>query len=433
MDISYLTLPPGVVPPSSITEEEKGQVERWLKLALAFSSELEFKKRKFAGRTYKDAFIGSQLVTLIVDEGEISSREDALLICRRAVSLNCIFHVTQKKDFLDDSKEYYKFHDKYATFRQSQEKLRNKLFKEIGKGKDDKKSRRGSKGNNSHRKKSESSTSVSLTVSEALSDDDTTILSSRTLIPMTARVDFAQVVSLATQEGSTLEVKTIKHHMKTFKNAFTGKQFLDWLLKEELSPTRSSALMMANEMVTHNVVLVTTKENLFKDDSTPFRFAAVAQSENPPLTPDPGRTAAPSRFIPSVKGEVSSLVLPPRKYVLVPKEKILPPIERHEPEKGKKKTKPGKGKEKKSKAPKEASTVGVPQSKAALAQRKKLEKALKVAAKEREKQDKIVSEKLGEYFKEILVEGTRMKPSPPSGRPEYMEAPPSILRGATPG
>lgn len=126
------------------------------------------KKRKHSARTYKDCFVASELSTFIpqprfwptahhsslvdilVTEEKLSSRSEAVEVARCALSLGHISHVTgsmdhschpstqlklihTEMDFVDSPTQYYKFHDRFSSFRAAQDKLRSKIQKEMGK------------------------------------------------------------------------------------------------------------------------------------------------------------------------------------------------------------------------------------------------------------------------------------------------------------
>ncbi|KAL3939552.1 MAG: hypothetical protein SGBAC_005739 [Bacillariaceae sp.] len=72
-------------------------------------SKLETKDHKYLTRTYNDTFLGSEVVSLLLESGFSSSREDALLLGRAVAHACSLFRHVTNAHILEDKELFYVF------------------------------------------------------------------------------------------------------------------------------------------------------------------------------------------------------------------------------------------------------------------------------------------------------------------------------------
>eukprot|EP01128_Nolandella_sp_AFSM9_P007523 TRINITY_DN414_c0_g1_i2.p1 TRINITY_DN414_c0_g1~~TRINITY_DN414_c0_g1_i2.p1 ORF type:complete len:1634 (-),score=385.98 TRINITY_DN414_c0_g1_i2:134-5035(-) len=80
-----------------------------------------------------------------------------------------------------------------------------------------------------------------------------------------------QIVARA-QGPNGVEIKTRSYLMKSYKNCFIGKQFVDWLVSSGEASNRHAALEIGNELLLNSLLTHVSGDHDFKDDKLFFRF-----------------------------------------------------------------------------------------------------------------------------------------------------------------
>ena len=60
------------------------------------------RSREYRLRTYKNSFVGHELVDLLLEKGEVRTREAARQLGRRLLEAGVIHHVMNEQDFRDE-------------------------------------------------------------------------------------------------------------------------------------------------------------------------------------------------------------------------------------------------------------------------------------------------------------------------------------------
>ena len=82
------------------------------------------------------------------------------------------------------------------------------------------------------------------------------------------------LASVGVDEGG-IDIKDRKYHLKMYEQCFTGRMFVDWLLKNNHCENAEEAVALGNDMIKANLLMHVCRDHQFKNEDLFFRFVAL--------------------------------------------------------------------------------------------------------------------------------------------------------------
>ena len=92
---------------SKLTDTERNEHIR--KMCQAVKENVEVKDRKYHLKTYKQCFIASEAVSMLIDKKYVTCESEAIVECQRMVKAELIQHVVDAKKPFANDKLFFKF------------------------------------------------------------------------------------------------------------------------------------------------------------------------------------------------------------------------------------------------------------------------------------------------------------------------------------
>jgi hypothetical protein len=189
---------------------------------------LEFRDRRYRMKVYKDCFLASQAIDVLVDSGHAESREDAVRIGRDLDDHYNVFEHVMGDHLLTDDFLFFRFNN------------RGKLQKLLLAGVPD---------------------SVLDEQDEEQVDDEEWQDDEKQRV--------AEIISVV----RSVKVKDRRYRLKVYKNSFVASQLIDLLVKHGCANTRQEAVLLGRRVnQRHNLFQHVTKAHALEDDYLFFRL-----------------------------------------------------------------------------------------------------------------------------------------------------------------
>lgn len=173
------------------------------------------KDRRFHLRTYSKSFIGSEMVDWLLKKGEVESRNEAVQMMQKLVDYGVLHHVCDDHTYKDEFL-FYRFRRDDGTYEEPA---------------------------------------------------DTAILAKGQRLYTRMKGDGSQLI------------QDRKYHLKTYKECFVGKEFVDWLIAKGEARNRVDAVDLGKHLVEAGVIGHVVSDHNFKDEFLFYRFKYDQQGE----------------------------------------------------------------------------------------------------------------------------------------------------------